>query len=161
MGEARITEATAPGDVDACRALFEEYRLSQGFSPCFQGFEGEIAGLPGDYAPPRGCLLLARIEDRPAGCVAVRPLANGGAEMKRLYVRDAYRGVGLGRILAREAIARARALGYGELRLDTMPTMASAQALYESLGFVDTGRYNDNDTPGVRFMRLALARATA
>lgn len=160
MGAVRVSEATAPADVDTCRVLFEEYRLSQGFSPCFQGFAGEIAGLPGDYAPPRGCLLVATVEGRPAGCVAVRPLPEGGAEMKRLYVRDAYRGRGLGRTLAREAIARAAALGYGELRLDTMPTMDGAQALYESLGFVDTARYNDNDAPGVRFMRLALAGAT-
>jgi len=158
----RIAPAVSPGDVAACRALLEEYWASQAFAPCFQGFDRELAGLPGDYAPPRGCLLIATVEGRAAGCVAVRPLPQPrAAEMKRLYVRDAFRGTGLGSALARAAIGRARDLGYRELLLDTMPSMAAAQALYAALGFLDVPRYNDNEAAGVRFMRLALGAPTA
>jgi ribosomal protein S18 acetylase RimI-like enzyme len=155
----RIAEATSSGDIAACRALFEAYWASQAFAPCFQGFDRELAALPGDYAPPRGCLLLATTDDaRPAGCVAVRPLPKAGAaEMKRLYVSEECRGTGLGRALAQAAIGRARELGYRELLLDTMPSMAGAQALYAALGFADVARYNDNTAAGVRFMRLDLA----
>ena len=151
-----IVEALSPGDVRVCRELFEEYQRGLGVSLCFQGFDKELATLPGEYAPPRGVLLLARDGEVCAGCIALRPLMGNDAEMKRLYVRPAYRGSGLGRRLAEEVIARARGMGYSTLKLDTLPQMTGAQALYTSLGFVDTPRYNDNPVEQVRFMALAL-----
>lgn len=126
-------------------------------SPCFQGFDREVASLPGDYAPPRGRLVLARVGGRPAGCVALRPLFHRDAELKRLFVRPAWRGSGLGRLLAVHAIEEARALGYETLKLDTLPAMKAAQKLYEALGFRDTAPYNDNPVENVRFMALGLA----
>ena len=126
-------------------------------SLCFQGFDQEVADLPGDYAPPRGRLYLAMAGGNPAGCVALRPLFHRDAEVKRLYVRPAHRGSGLGRILAQRVIEDARALGYEVLKLDTLPGMKAAQRLYEDLGFRDTAPYNDNPVGGVRFMALQLA----
>jgi ribosomal protein S18 acetylase RimI-like enzyme len=124
-------------------AMLREYETDTGISLCFQNFEAELAGLPGDYAPPRGAMVLARwvgTQDL-AGCVAVRPVAGvpGLCEMKRLYVRAAGRGTGLGRQLARAAIAEARRLGYTRMCLDTLPSMTAAQALYRALGFRQTG----------------------
>jgi GNAT superfamily N-acetyltransferase len=136
--------------------LFAEYQRGLGVSLCFQGFDRELAVLPGDYAPPRGRLILALAGDRPAGCVALRPLFHRDAEMKRLYVRAVHRGSGLGRVLADRIIAEARALGYETLKLDTLPQMHAAQRLYEKLGFRDTAPYNDNPVNGVRFMALTL-----
>ena len=127
--------------------------------PCFQGFDQELAGLPGDYAPPRGRLYLALAGSKPAGCIALRPLFHRDAEMKRLYVRAAHRGSGLGRTLALRVIDDARALGYEVLKLDTLPAMRAAQRLYEDLGFRDTAPYNENPVGGVRFLALDLARA--
>lgn len=152
----RIAEAADAGALEACRALFREYWASQAFAPCFQGFDRELAALPGDYAPPRGRLLLATVDGDPAGCVALRPLAPGVAEMKRLYVRPAHRGSGLGLRLARRVVDEARAIGYRTLKLDTLPSMREAQALYARLGFRDTAPYNDNRAEGVRFMSLDL-----
>ena len=153
-----IAEALDAAGVAACRELFVEYQQRLGVSLCFQGFDRELATLPGDYARPRGRLLLARIAGEPAGCVALRPLGEREAEMKRLFVRPAYRGMGIGRTLAECAIDEARALGYATLRLDTLPEMREAQALYAELGFADTPPYNDNPVAGVRFMALDLAR---
>jgi ribosomal protein S18 acetylase RimI-like enzyme len=128
-------------------------------SLCFQGFEAELAGLPGDYAPPRGRLYLALVGGKPAGCVALRPLFHRDAEMKRLYVRPAYRGSGLGRLLATRIVEDARALGYDTLKLDTLPQMKAAHRLYRALGFRDTAAYCDNPVAGVRFMALDLSAA--
>lgn len=157
-----IAEALDAEAVEACRRLFVEYQQGLGVSLCFQGFEAELASLPGDYARPRGRLLLARIAGEPAGCVALRPLGDGAAEVKRLYVRTAYRGMGIGRTLAECAVDEARALGYRSLKLDTLPAMAEAQRLYAELGFVDTAPYYDNPVPGARFLALDLTvRASA
>lgn len=153
-----IREAADEEALGACRALLTEYQQGLGISLCFQGFDRELAALPGDYAPPRGRLLLAYAAGRPAGCIALRPLGAGDAEMKRLYVRPSHRGMALGRILAERVIADARALGYRMLKLDTLPAMLSAQRLYESLGFADTAPYNDNPVDGVRFLALDLRR---
>ena len=154
-----LGEALDAQSLGACRELFAEYQAGLGVSLCFQDFEHELATLPGAYARPRGRLLLARVVGEPAGCVALRALGQHDAEMKRLYVRAAARGMGLGRALAECAIDEARALGYRTLRLDTLPGMKEAQRLYRDLGFVDTAPYNDNPVPGVRFMSLDLTRA--
>jgi GNAT superfamily N-acetyltransferase len=152
-----VAEALDAESVEACRALFVEYQQGLGVSLCFQGFDRELATLPGAYARPRGRLLLARVVGEPAGCVGLRPLSERDAEMKRLYVRPDMRGMGLGRVLAECAIDEARALGFLTLKLDTLPGMAEAQRLYRALGFVDAAPYNDNPVSGVRFMSLALA----
>jgi ribosomal protein S18 acetylase RimI-like enzyme len=136
--------------------LFQEYAASLGFPLDFQDFDRELDSLPGAYAPPRGLLLLARCDGEPAGCVALRPLETGAAEVKRLYVRDRCRGRGIGRLLATELIAAARRLGYSKLRLDTVPSMATAQALYRSLGFREIDAYTVNPIPGARFFELEL-----
>lgn len=152
-----IVEALGCADVEACRALFREYQEGLGVSLCFQGFDRELAGLPGDYARPRGRLLIARLAGVPAGCVALRPLGESEAEMKRLYVRPAHRGMDLGRALASRVVTEARSLGHRTLKLDTLPSMSAAQRLYGQLGFVDTAPYNDNPVEGVRFMALDLS----
>jgi putative acetyltransferase len=126
-------------------------------SLCFQDFAGELARLPGDYAPPAGRLLLALRDGKPAGCAALRPLFHRDAEMKRLFVRPAYRGMGLGRQLALAVIDAARGMGYHTLKLDTLPAMKAAQRMYESLGFRDTAPYNDNPVGGTRFLSLPLS----
>jgi putative acetyltransferase len=153
-----VGEALDTQSVDACRELFVEYQQGLGVSLCFQGFDTELATLPGAYSRPRGRLLLARVAGEPAGCVALRPLGEHDAEMKRLYIRPQYRGMGLGRVLAECAVDEARALGYRTLKLDTLPGMAEAQHLYRDLGFVDAAPYNDNPVTGVRFMSLALTQ---
>ena len=154
---AAIAEARGARDLADCRALFEEYQRGLGVDLCFQGFAAELAGLPGDYAPPRGRLLLARDRGEPVGCVALRPLGAGDCEMKRMYVRPSHRGTGLGRALAVRIIEEARAAGYACMKLDTLPRLEAAIALYRSLGFVDAERYNDNPVEGVRFLALDLA----
>jgi putative acetyltransferase len=151
-----VLEALDPRSIGACRELFVEYQQGLGVSLCFQGFDAELAGLPGDYAPPRGKLLLATVAGRPAGCVALRPLADGSAELKRLYVRATHRGLGLGRALAERAIEAARAMACREIKLDTLPSMHAAQGLYARLGFVDIAPYNDHPIAGTRFLALAL-----
>jgi ribosomal protein S18 acetylase RimI-like enzyme len=158
-GRIELVEATGPERIGHCRELFVEYQRGLGVSLCFQGFEAELASLPGDYAPPLGRLYLALAGGKPAACVALRPLFHRDAEMKRLYVRPAYRGAGLGRMLATRVIEEARTLGYEVLKLDTLPAMRAAQGLYAGLGFVETARYNDNPVSGVRFLALELRAA--
>ena len=155
-GGFRVVEARAAGELAACRELFQEYQRELRVSLCFQGFEQELAALPGEFAQPSGGLWLATAQSEAAGCVALRKLAPEIAEMKRLYVRPAYRGRHLGLDLANTAIDAAARLGYRMLKLDTLPTLHAAQKLYRRLGFVDTPPYNDNPIAGVRFMALEL-----
>ena len=152
-----IAEANGPGDLAACRELFREYQRSLGIDLAYQGFEEELATLPGKYAAPLGRLLLARRGDELLGCAALRPLDDLACEMKRLYVRPAARGTGLGRALAERLVAIAREQRYARMRLDTLPAMASAQGLYERLGFRDTPPYYDSPVAGTRFMALDLS----
>lgn len=148
--------AVSGADLEAVRKLFVEYAKSLGFSLCFQGFDRELAALPGDYAPPPGCLLLAQEGGEAAGCVGVRGLDAERCEMKRLYVRPAFRGTGLGRKLAATAIAAARQAGYRRMVLDTLPDMKEARALYVSLGFTACEPYYDNACIGSDCFELML-----
>jgi len=152
-----IIQAIGPQAIEGARALFREYEASLGIDLCFQGFEQEMAGLPGAYAPPAGQLLLAAEGAELAGCVALRPLGDDVCEMKRLYVRPAARGTGLGRRLAAAVIGEARGIGYARMRLDTMPSMKEAIALYRALGFAEIAPYCVNPVPGALFMELALS----
>ncbi len=152
-----ISETTAPDDIAIARTLFREYAASIGIDLSFQGFQAELDGLPGKYAPPRGALFIAREDSLPLGCVAIRPLDEPEiAELKRLYVRPAGRGKGVGKALTRHAIDRARAIGYRALRLDTLATMKDAQSLYRKLGFREIRAYTFNPLPDASFMELEL-----
>lgn len=153
-----ISPADSPEFVTTVRALFQEYAEAIGTDLEHQGFAAELAALPEPYAAPRGALFIAHVDDNLAGCVALRPLADGSGEMKRLYVRPAYRSVGLGKRLVEAVIQIAQQAGFRELRLDTLPSMASAQELYRRLGFVDTAAYNSRHLPGTRFYALRLAQ---
>jgi putative acetyltransferase len=146
--------------LDAARDIFREYAAGLGVDLCFQSFDAELAGLPGDYAPLRGALILAIIEGQVAGCVALRPLYNvdypNAAEMKRLYVRKAFRGFGLGRHLVEAVMDAARQAGYGCILLDTLDDMEAARALYDELGFEDIPPYYHNPIPGAHYLRANL-----
>jgi len=153
----KLKQAKSDEEVQQARGLFEEYAAWLGFSLCFQNFDKELAGLPGDYAPPDGRLLLAMENDQVAGCVALRKIGDGIGEMKRLYVRPEFRGKGLGRTLTETIIEAARDLGYQRLRLDTLPgRMDQAIAMYRSLGFQDIERYYNNPYEAAAFMELTL-----
>lgn len=138
------------------RGLLEEYWQSFGFTPCFQNFSAEVAGLPGAYAPPDGRLAMALIGNEAAGCVALRRLDESRAEVKRLYIRPAYRGLGLGRRMMDWVMGEARAAGYSELVCDTMPAMGEALALYDRMGFERTAPYAAHPTEGAIFLRYSL-----
>lgn len=152
-----IVPAVLPEHIDPARRLFLEYAESLGFSLCFQGFDKEIANLPGDYAPPRGRLLLAHQAGEWAGCIALRSLEPTICEMKRLYVRPAFRGKGVGRVLVDRLIADARLIGYERMRLDTIATsMQDAIALYRRRGFREIAPYRENPIAGALYMELTL-----
>ena len=155
MAETDIRASTA-ADLDDVRALFEEYAASLPFDLGFQAFARELAELPGAYAPPRGALLIARHDGAAVGCVALRPLGPETCEFKRLYVRPGARGSGAGRRLTERALDEARQMGYRRIRLDTLPGMEPAQALYLTLGFRDVPPYTPNPIAGARFLELAL-----
>jgi ribosomal protein S18 acetylase RimI-like enzyme len=146
--------------LDAARDIFREYADGLGVDLCFQSFDAELAGLPGDYAAPRGSLILAIIEGQIAGCVALRALDNvdypNAAEMKRLYVRKAFRGFGLGRHLVEAVMDAARQAGYACILLDTLDDMEAARALYDELGFEDIPPYYHNPIPGAHYLRANL-----
>jgi putative acetyltransferase len=153
-----ILSSDASG-LNEIRTLFAEYGAALGHDNIFyQDFERELANLPGAYVAPSGGLWLASVESQSAGCVALRPLADGsGGELKRLYLRPGFRGRRLGRTLAETAIARAREAGYSRIRLDTLPFMTEAITLYRALGFQPIAPYTYNPVPGAMFMELCLA----
>jgi ribosomal protein S18 acetylase RimI-like enzyme len=161
VSERKLTIEPAAGrdGMATLRALFLEYQDWLGVDLCFQGFEAELADLPGNYAPPAGGLWLARVEGALAGCVGFRPHAGGACEMKRLWVRPGFRGLGLGRRLAETSIAAARRAGYRTMCLDTLGFMDEARALYESLGFREIPAYYDNPLADVRYLELDLSEA--
>jgi GNAT superfamily N-acetyltransferase len=150
-GAPLISDA-GPEGVEVIRELFAEYSASLGRYGWFAGFDEELAALPGGYA----ALLVARVDGEPVGCVALKRLPDDACEMKRLYVRPSHRGTGIGRALVEASIVRARELGHRVLRLDTLPSMDTARALYASLGFRPIERYNDNPIEGVLFFELML-----
>ncbi len=153
----KFTQAESPAQLAQARELFLEYAQSLGFSLCFQNFDKELAGLPGDYAPPQGRLLLAEYERDIAGCVALHQLDAEICEMKRLYLRPKFRGHGFGRALAERIIAEARHIGYRRMRLDTVePMMKDAVAMYRKLGFQEIAPYCSNPITGALYMELKL-----
>ena len=157
-----MIKLSSPGerDLDAVRAIFREYAAGLGVDLCFQNFEEELADLPGEYASPRGMLLLARIDGQVAGCVALRPLDStdypNAAEMKRLYVRKPFRGFGLGRQLAEAVMDAARRAGYDTVLLDTLDDMEAARARYGELGFEEIPPYYHNPIPGAHYLKADL-----
>jgi putative acetyltransferase len=151
-----ISEARWPDDRAIVEALFREYVVSLSEDISFQNVDDEFTGLPGKYARPTGVVLIARDGDEAAGAIAYRMVEPGVCEMKRLYVRPAFRGSGLGRDLANELIEDARERGYRTMLLDTLASMQSARALYRDLGFVPVAPYYDNPLPGVMYMALEL-----
>lgn len=165
----RVRLAESAAELSQAAALMREYAASLAFALDYQGFESEVASLPGKYAPPQGCILLAWVDDHaePVGCIAMRPLDASGyregdptpaCEMKRMYVRPTARGLGAGRALAAELLARARRAGYAMMKLDTERTFLAATALYRELGFVEIPRYNDDPQPDTIWMGLVLER---
>jgi ribosomal protein S18 acetylase RimI-like enzyme len=155
-----LLQVETPAQVAQVRELFLEYAQSLGFSLCFQSFDQELAGLPGDYAPPDGCLLLAEWRGQSVGCVALHKLDAGICEMKRLYLRPQFQGKGWGRRLAEAVLARARTLGYRRMRLDTVePVMGNAVALYRRLGFREIAPYRPNPIAGAMYMEKELSEA--
>lgn len=144
----------------ATRTIFQEYAASLNVDLCFQDFDAELAGLPGEYAEPRGALLLAWVDGALAGCCALRPLDTSdytnASEMKRLYVRPAFRGLGLGRQLSEGILDAARQAGYSCVLLDTLDDMESARALYEDLGFEDIPPYYHNPIAGAHYLKVDI-----
>jgi ribosomal protein S18 acetylase RimI-like enzyme len=155
-----LLSPAAPAELEATREIFREYAGALGVDLCFQNFEAELAALPGEYAPPRGMLLLARVDGRVAGCGAMRPLVDvdyvNACEMKRLYVRGAYRKLGLGRQIAQALIDGAVRAGYSSMLLDTLDDMEAARGLYTSLGFEEIPPYYYNPIPGAHYLKAQL-----
>ena len=152
-----IIQAQSAGDIEQARELFREYAAWVEIDLCFQNFEKELAELPGDYVPPNGRLLLASHNGQLAGCIALRKIGEGVCEMKRLFVRDAFRGQRIGRNLVEFVIREARETGYERIRLDTLPPkMNDAIKLYRSFGFQEIEPYYNNPVPGAKFMELSL-----
>lgn len=155
-----LRPAQFPDDLQTVRQLFLEYQAGLGIDLCFQGFEAELAELPGVYAPPAGTLLLACIDGEPAGCCAMRPLYNtdhlNACEMKRLFVRPAFRGFGLGRLLVERVLSDGQLSGYTTMLLDTLNDMETARALYQEMGFVEVAPYYHNPIPGAHYLKVDL-----
>jgi len=155
-----LVAPSTPRELDEVRAIFREYAEGLGVDLCFQNFEEELATLPGEYASPRGALLLARVDGEVAGCCGLRPLDTAdypnASEMKRLYVRKAFRGFGLGRRLAEAVLDAARQAGYACVLLDTLDDMEAARALYEDLGFEDIPPYYHNPIAGAHYLKADL-----
>ena len=152
-----IAAVRNPEDLKAAIALFYAYADYLGVDLTYQKFAEEMASMPGKYAPPKGALLLARGEDGAAiGCVGLRPLEDGACEMKRLYVTSEARGLGLGQALADAVVSEARRIGYGEMKLDTLPRLKAAIALYERMGFRQIPAYYDTPIAGTLFFSLKL-----
>ena len=160
-----IEAAQFPHDLHVVRTLFREYAAGLGFDLCFQGFEDELATLPGEYAEPRGLLLLAFVDEELAGCGAFRALADvdyaNACEMKRLYVRRAFRRFGLGRRLAQALLDRATEAGYSSMLLDTLDDMEAARGLYTTLGFEDVPPYYFNPIAGAHYLKADLGAAVS
>lgn len=160
MSNIQLVIPVSAEDLAATSDVFREYAVSLGFDLCFQDFEGEIAGLPGDYTPPRGALLLAKVDGAIAGCCALRPLDSSdyvnAAEMKRLYVRPPFRGLGLGRQLAEAILDAALISGYDSVLLDTLDDMEIARAMYEELGFKEIPPYYHNPLAGAHYLKVDL-----
>jgi putative acetyltransferase len=156
----RLTTPASADELQALREIFREYADGLGVDLCFQQFDEELAGLPGEYAAPRGALLLATVDGAVAGCCALRPLDStdypNAAEMKRLYVRKAFRGFGLGRQLAEAILDAARQSGYACVLLDTLDDMEAARALYDELGFEDIPPYYHNPIAGAHYLKADL-----
>ena len=152
----KLDQAETPEEIEEVRRLLREYEASLGVSLCFQGFERELAELPGEYAPPGGRLWMALRADQAVGCVALRRIDDETCEMKRLYLRAGFRGRGAGRLLAVAIIGEARKIGYQKMRLDTLAEMREARTLYESLGFKRIEPYYHNPMQGAIFMELRL-----
>ncbi len=153
----RIIQAQTPTELQQVRELFEEYVAWLGINLCFQNYDKELAELPGEYAPPSGRLFIAYENDEVAGCIALRGLGDGVCEMKRLFVRPAFRGAGLGLTLVELVLDEARKAGYERIRLDTLPgKMDRAIAMYRTLGFNDIDPYYHNPVTGAAFMELVL-----
>lgn len=149
-----------PERIAAVRALFTDYQADLGVDLCFQGFAAEMSALPGDYAAPGGGLLLAEVAGAAAGCCAFRPLHDtdhlNACEMKRLFVRRAFRGFGLGRLLVEHTMTLARQAGYSTMLLDTLSDMEAARALYQEAGFVEVAPYYHNPLPGAHYLKVLL-----
>src|SRR5205814_4629373 len=158
--EIRLVTPDTPELLAATREIFREYAHSLDVDLCFQNFEQELAGLPGDYAPPQGSLLLAFVDSALAGCGALRGLSDAdyanACEMKRLYVRPAFRRFGLGRVLAQALLDEAQRAGYSEVLLDTLDDMEAARGLYASLGFEEVPPYYYNPIPGAHYLKAVL-----
>lgn len=160
METIKIFSATSPAHIAIIRSLFIEYQQWLNFSLCFQGFDKELAELPGSYAEPKGRLYFAECNGKIAGCIALRPMNEEGVcEMKRLFVREEFRGKKIGRILAEKILADAKAIGYHTMRLDTLQRMEAARALYKKLGFNIIPAYYNNPMNEVVYMELKLSEA--